>query len=186
MDERISVALVALGFGLETPLVEIKEGGMYNMVLPFRGGEHVFEPWGHGVDGAVPQVVGVGIKFGDICGFLLFLSCSESHLSIVPLLDPLGNNLETSSNRDEGVDPPVVVLETFRSIQIDCPFGLCEMLHEVVDKGLLPFQCGFHSPNGVCRLLLLISDILDEAIDDLLGCRCVGGVGGQCRECRVR
>ena len=57
----ISVALVALSIGLETPLIKVKEGGMGTVVLPIGGDKHGFKPWGHSADGVVSQVVRVGI-----------------------------------------------------------------------------------------------------------------------------
>ena len=80
------------------------------------------------------------------------------------------------------MDAPIILLETFRSIQIDRPFCLCEALHKVVDEALLAGHGGLELPNIDVGLLLLVSDVINEAIDDLLWCRCVVGVGGQGRE----
>ena len=35
---------------------------------------------------------------------------------------------------------PIVLFETFQLIQIDGPFSFGEMLHEVLDKGLLGLE----------------------------------------------
>ena len=156
---------------------------MEDMIVAVGIGQHVLEPWGHGTDGAVPQVVRVGIQFCDICGFLFFLPCLAGHLSISTVLDPLGDHLEASSDRDEGFDTTIVVLETFQSIQIGGPFCVCETLGKVVDEGLLPFQSGFHSSDVVLGSLLLVFDIIDKAIDDLSWGGRVSRMGGQGREC---
>ena len=80
------------------------------------------------------------------------------------------------------MDVPVVFFETFQSIQVDCAFGLCEALREVVDEVLLACHRDLQLPDVVVGLLLLIPEVVNEAIDDLLWCRCVVGVGGQGRE----
>ena len=50
----VSIALIALSFGLETPFIKVQEGSMDAVVLPIGGGKHGLKPWGHGVDRAVP------------------------------------------------------------------------------------------------------------------------------------
>ena len=140
------------------------------------------EPWGHGTDGVVPQIIGVSVKFRDVCGFLLILSHPEPHLSIVSFLNPFGDNLEASADRNEGVDVSVIVFKTFRSIQIDCPFCLCEALSEVFNEALLACHCDLQLSDVVVGLLLLVTEIIDEAIDDLSWCRCIVRMGSQGRE----
>ena len=134
------------------------------------------------MNGSIPQVIGVGIEFGNVRGLLLILSCSESHLPVVSLLYPLGDNFEASSNGYKGVDAPIILLKTFRSIQIDGAFSLCEALCEVVDEALLACHSDLQLSDVVVGLLLLISEVIDEAIDDLSWCRCIVGMGSQGRE----
>ena len=80
---------------------------------------------------------------------------------------------------------PIIVFETFRSIQIDCSFCLCEALREVIDKALLACHGDLQLSDVVVGLLLLILEVIDEAIDDLSGRGRVVRVGDQCREGRL-
>ena len=57
----IQVALVALGIGLKTPLIEVEESSAEDVVVAARRGQHMFESQSHCVDGVVPQIVGVGV-----------------------------------------------------------------------------------------------------------------------------
>ena len=80
------------------------------------------------------------------------------------------------------MDAPIVLLETFWSIQVDSAFGLCEALSEVVNEALLACHCDLQLADVVVGLLLLVTEIIDEAIDDLSWCGCVVGMGGQGHE----
>ena len=80
---------------------------------------------------------------------------------------------------------PIVVLETFRLIQIDCSFCLCEALCKIFDEDLLALHGNLEVSDGSVGLSLLMSDVIDEAIDDLSMHGCVVGVGGQGRESRA-
>ena len=101
MLEGIVVPLESFGLCLETPFIEVEECGM-DMVIALVGcGEHGMKPWGQGSNGPQAKVVGVGIKLDNVCGFLLVFSSLQPHLPVIPLLNPLGQHLEPSSNRDE-------------------------------------------------------------------------------------
>ena len=122
------------------------------------------------MDGSISQVIRICIKFCDVYGLLHVLSGPKCHLSIVSFLDPFGNNLEASPDRDERVDSPVILLETFWSIQIDCPFCLSEALHKVFDEDLLALHGNLKVSDASVRLSLRMSDVIDKAIDDLSMC----------------
>ena len=77
---------------------------------------------------------------------------------------------------------PIVLLETFRSIQINCSFRLCKSVCKVVDEALLASHSDLEVPDIVVGLLLLVSDVIDEAIDDLSVCGRIVGMGSQGRE----
>ena len=68
------------------------------------------------------------------------------------------------------MDAPVIFLETFRSIQIDGTFGLCEALYEVINEALLACHGDLQLSNVLVGLLLLESEVIDKAIDNLSGC----------------
>ena len=146
------------------------------IIVAIPCGQHVLEPWGHSAGRVFSEVVGVSIKFDHVCGLFFFFSSPKAHLAVGSLLNPFGDNLETSADRDKGMDPPIVVFKTFGLLQIHSALGICKMLSEVLDKGLLSLKGGTEDSDVVFRLVLCESDIVDEAVDDLSGSGSIGRV----------
>ena len=84
------------------------------------------------------------------------------------------------------MDVAIVVFKTFQSIQIDGSFGFSKMVSEILHKGFLTPECSAQHADVIFSSLLLETDSIDEAIDDLSGCHGISGMGGQGHKGRMR